>query len=166
MSDQRELAFKKLRPSRDYLHAIGQVRSNPTIYFEVLVESPNAFDVLDALDQTIDFMERNDADATVRRIRSNVGRAFAMEAGHVAEGHRTWAVVHGEVLNGTVAAIDDDGHYSLTCDCGETVTAVKRSELCLEWQMDADSAACEVTVAHRRKRQLMMEGFSKRKRVA
>ena len=30
----------------------------------------------------------------------------------VAEGRRIWAVVHGEVLNGTVAAIDDDGHYS------------------------------------------------------
>jgi len=68
----------------------------------------------------------------------------------VAEGHRIWAVVQGEVLNGTVAAIDDDGHYSLTCDCGKKVTAVKRSELCLEWQMDADSAACEITVTYRR----------------
>ena len=28
-SDHRELAFKKLRPSRDYLHAIEQVQSNP-----------------------------------------------------------------------------------------------------------------------------------------
>ena len=43
----------------------------------------------------------------------------------VAEGHRIWAVVHGEVLNATVAAIDDGGHCSLTCDCGKTVTAVK-----------------------------------------
>ena len=59
----------------------------------------------------------------------------------VAEVHRIWAVVNGEVVNGTVAAIDDDGHYSLTCDCDKTVTAVQRSELCLEWQMDADSAA-------------------------
>ena len=80
-SDKRELAFKKLRPSRDYLHAVEEVRSNPTIFFEVFVESPNAFDVLDVLDQTINFMERNDADASVRQIRSNVGRAFAMEAG-------------------------------------------------------------------------------------
>ena len=78
-SDHRELAFKKLRPSRDYLHAIEQVRSNPSIYFEVFVESPNAFDVLGVLDQTIDFMERNDADATVRQIRNNVGRAFATD---------------------------------------------------------------------------------------
>ena len=45
-------------------------------------------------------------------------------------------MVNGEVVNGTVAAIDDDGHYSLTCDCDKTVTAVQRSELCLEWQMD------------------------------
>ena len=80
-SDHRELSFKKLRPSRDYLHAIEQVRSNPSIYFEVFMESPNAFDVLDDLGQTIDCMERNDADATVRQIRNNVGRAFAMEAG-------------------------------------------------------------------------------------
>ena len=58
-------------------------------------------------------------------------------------------MVNGEVVNGTVAAVGDDGHYSLTCDCDKTITAVKRSELCLEWQMDADSAACEVTVAHR-----------------
>ena len=45
------------------------------------MESLNAFDVLGVLDQTIDLMERNDADATVRQIRNNVGRAFAMEAG-------------------------------------------------------------------------------------
>ena len=80
-SDHREPAFKKLRPSRDYLHAIEQVRSNPSIYFEVFAESPNPFDVLDVPDQTIGFMERNGADATVRQIRSNVGHAFAMEAG-------------------------------------------------------------------------------------
>ena len=47
----------------------------------------------------------------------------------VAEGHDGYTVVGGEVMQGTVTGIDNDGHYVVKTDEGVTVVS-KRDDIC------------------------------------
>ena len=47
----------------------------------------------------------------------------------VAEGHEVYAVVQGEVRQGTVTGIDNDGHYVVCLEEGEA-TVTERSDIC------------------------------------
>ena len=47
----------------------------------------------------------------------------------VAEGHEVYAVVRGEVIQGTVTGIDNDGHYVVCTDEGEAMVST-RSDIC------------------------------------
>ena len=47
----------------------------------------------------------------------------------VAEGHEVYVVVRGDVVEGIVTSIDNDGHYVVRTDEGVAVTCV-RSDIC------------------------------------
>ena len=43
----------------------------------------------------------------------------------------------GDVVGGTVRAIDNDGHYTVATCGGTAMVGVRRTDLCLKWQVGA-----------------------------
>ena len=80
-AEERELYLKKLRPCKEMTSAIEEVQINTGKYFQCLIDSPNQFDVLDVLGSTINFMERNDSGAAVRKTRGDVASSFCIGSG-------------------------------------------------------------------------------------
>ena len=95
----RQNSLKKALKSRSKLHTIKEIAAEPHKYFVAAVRELDVFHVLDALDETINPIPRDDKDPIARTRRFKIAGRFSDFSGYMA------ILIVDEYVGGTIRAI-------------------------------------------------------------
>ena len=98
-NEMRQISLQKALKSRNKLNTIKEIAAEPHKYFTAALRELDVFHVLDALDETINPIPRDDKDPIARTRRFKIAGRFSDFSGYMA------ILIVDEYVGGTIRAI-------------------------------------------------------------